>query len=249
MLTGAAATEGAIKRRIGERRWRFVHLATHGFYESPSRLVSMLRAARSDDGGMLAGLGVVGRNDPEEQALGLLPLLRSGLALAGAERVLGGTDDSSSTDPAREDGLLTAEEVAALDLRGADLVVLSACETALGDVVSGEGVLGLGRAFQAAGAKSVVASLWRVSDAATSLLMEEFYCNLLQKKLPKLEALRQAQIFVLRNPQGVRNRAAELRGGPGPNPIPLPDHGKFTEPPGQSSPDWWAAFILSGDWR
>ncbi len=247
VLTGAGATEGAIKGRIAQHPWRFVHLATHGFYESPRRLVAMLRAARNGDG---AALSTIGPNDPEEQALGLLPFLSSGLALAGAERVLDEKNDEAlSSDRAREDGLLTAEEVASLDLRGTDLVVLSACETGLGDVASGEGVLGLERAFQAAGAKSVVASLWRVSDPATSVLMEEFYKNLLTAKRSKLEALRQAQITVLHNPKLVRQREEELKRGPGPKPVALPDAGKITEAPARSSPAWWAAFVLSGDFR
>ncbi len=250
VLTGAAATEGAIKGRIAQHPWRFVHLATHGFYESPRRLVAMLRASRYGDGASIASLNAMGPSDPEEQALGLLPFLRSGLALAGAERVLDEkNDDALSSDPSREDGLLTAEEVASLDLRGTDLVVLSACETGLGDVASGEGVLGLERAFQAAGAKSVVASLWKVNDAATSVLMEEFYRNILEKKLSKLEALRQAQITVLRNPQLVRQREEELKRGPGPKPVALPDGGKVTEATARSSPAWWAAFVLSGDFR
>jgi CHAT domain-containing protein len=262
LLTGSAATEGGIKERIGQHTWRFVHLATHGFYESPPRLIVLLRAAKS--GG--AHLGTLRPNDPEEQALGLLPFLRSGLALAGAERALEEKkDDTGTSDPAREDGLLTAEEVAALDLRGTEMVVLSACETGLGDLASGEGVLGLQRAFQAAGAKSVVASLWRVSDPATSVLMEEFYRNLLEKKLSKLEALRQAQLTVLRNPQRVRDRAEELKRRPGAKPVPLPEDGQNRRPgakpvplpedggiketPVRSSPAWWAAFILSGDGR
>jgi CHAT domain-containing protein len=247
LLTGSAVTEGAIKERISQHSWRYVHLATHGFYESPRRLIAMLRAAQSDDGSHLAKIGA---NDPEEQALGLLPFLRSGLALAGAERALEEKKtDTETSDPAREDGLLTAEEVASLDLRGTEMVVLSACETGLGDVASGEGVLGLQRAFQAAGAKSVVASLWKVSDPATSVLMEEFYRDLLEKKLPKLEALRQAQIFVLHNPQRVRDREKELQRGPGAKPGPLPEGGKIEEPSAQSSPAWWAAFVLSGDFR
>jgi CHAT domain-containing protein len=110
-------------------------------------------------------------------------------------------------------------------------------------------VLGLQRAFHAAGARSVVASRWKVNDAATSVLMEEFYRNLLEKKLPKLEALRQAQIMVLRNPQRVRDRAAKLRRGPGAKPETLPEGGKIEESPGRSSPAWWAAFVLSGDFR
>src|SRR5439155_3692898 len=90
-------------------------------------------------------------------------------------------------------GILTAEEVAGLDLRGTELVVLSACDTGLGKEAGGEGVLGLQRAFQGAGARALAASLWKVDDAATSVLMEEFYANLWRKKLPRLEALRQAQ--------------------------------------------------------
>jgi CHAT domain-containing protein len=247
VLTGSAATEGAIKERIGQHAWRFVHLATHGFYESPRRLIAILRATKSGEG---AHLGTIRPTDPEEQALGLLPFLHSGLALAGAERALEEKkDDTGSSDPAREDGLLTAEEVAALDLRGTEMVVLSACETGLGDLARGEGVLGLQRAFQAAGAQSVVASLWRVSDPATSVLMEEFYRNLLEKKLPKLEALRQAQLTVLRNPQRVRDRAEELKRGPGFKPVTLPEGGRIQEAPVRSSPAWWAAFILSGDGR
>jgi tetratricopeptide (TPR) repeat protein len=247
LLTGSAATEGAVKGLIGQHAWRYVHLATHGFCESPRRLVAMLRGARSGDGSPLPTFRM---SDPEEQALGLLPYLRSGLALAGAERVLEDPrNNGEPDDPTEEDGLLTAEEAASMDLRGTEMVVLSACETGYGNVYNGEGVLGLQRAFQAAGAKSVVASLWKVSDPATSVLMEELYRNLLEKKLPKLEALRQAQIFVLRNPQRVREREAELQRGPGAKPAPLPEGGKIQDTPARSSPAWWAAFILSGDWR
>jgi CHAT domain-containing protein len=89
-------------------------------------------------------------------------------------------------------------EVAGLDLERTEMVVLSACETELGSVAGGEGVLGLPRAFQIAGAKTTVASLWKVDDAATQILMKEFYTNLWQKKLGKLESLRQAQLRMLR---------------------------------------------------
>jgi CHAT domain-containing protein len=170
----------------------------------------------------------------------------SGLVLAGANR-----------DPAR--AVLTAEEVAGLDLRGAELVILSACDTGLGKVTAGEGVLGLQRGFHEAGARTLAASLWSVSDAATSVLMEDFYTNLWEKRLTRLEALRQAQLAVLRDPARVEARAeqlrrelvkrdpgAALRGGSN-KPVPLPEGGRIDEKARRSHPAYWAAFVLSGD--
>ena len=125
--------------------------------------------------------------------------------------------------------------------------MLSACETGLGKTAGGEGLLGLQRAFQSAGARTVVASLWKVDDQGTQTLMVEFYKNLWEKKLSKLEALRQAQLAMLReyDPKEGKSR------GPGrittttakldPN-LPAPSK------PG-TSPFYWAAFVLSGDWR
>ena len=103
--------------------------------------------------------------------VGFHPGLLSGLALAGANR---------PPEPGQDDGILTAPEVAELDLAGVELVALSACETGLGESAGGEGLLGLQRAFQEAGVGSVVASLWSVDDAATRALMERFYQNLWQ---------------------------------------------------------------------
>src|SRR5262249_6227819 len=154
--------------------------------------------------------------------------------------------DGATRDRAK--GILRAEELANLDLRGCELAVLSACETGLGKVDPGEGLQGLQWAFQAAGARSLVVSLWKVHDAATSVLMEEFYTNLWHKKLSRLEALRQAQLTVLRDPARVQQRQRELAKlgvrGPEDEPAPLPQGGT---PAARSHPALWAAFILSGD--
>jgi CHAT domain-containing protein len=162
--------------------------------------------------------------------------------------------DPSTEAPAREDGILTAEEVQSLDLRGTELVVLSACETGLGVSESGQGVLGLQRAFQAAGARATVASLWKVDDAATTVLMEQFYTNLWIKKMSKLEALRQAQLAVLNDRGLVTKRRAELakERGPGETAVKLPAGGPVAAPDAKdtrSDPSLWAAFVLSGDVR
>ncbi|MEN9219016.1 MAG: CHAT domain-containing protein, partial [Gloeomargarita sp. DG_2_bins_126] len=112
---------------------------------------------------------------------------RSGLALAGFNLRQSGADD----------GVLTALEVTGLDLRGTQLVVLSACETGLGEVQSGEGVYGLRRAFALAGAQAQVMSLWKVDDEATKNLMVNYYQRLSRGE-SRGEALRQAQLSLLK---------------------------------------------------
>ena len=130
VLTGAAPTEGAVKHRLGQH-WRYLHLATHGFFESPAR-VAALRAGLNSDS-VAAGTG----GSEESPSSVLAPLLHSGVALAGAAQK---TEDSEPGEdvrlPDREDGILTAEEVQSLDLRVTELVVLSACETGLGQPTS-----------------------------------------------------------------------------------------------------------------
>jgi CHAT domain-containing protein len=162
------------------------------------------------------------------------------------------------------DGLLSAEEVTLLDLRGCELAVLSACETGLGTVAGGQGVLGLQRAFHAAEARATLTSLWSVSDAATSVLMEEFYKNCWRKKMTRLEALRQAQFTILNNPALMDDRRAfllaEMRKrdpkrkeivlrGPAKVARLLPGGGKAgpRDRKPRTSPTFWAAFVLSGD--
>ena len=119
------------------------------------------------------------------------PMTRSGLLLAGCNHIL-----NHETIPENsEDGILTAQEIASLDLRGLDLVVLSACETGLGDISSGEGVFGLQRGFKKAGAQTIIMSLWEVDDYATQLLMVEFFKKL-GSGLSKRDAFNAAQEYV-----------------------------------------------------
>jgi CHAT domain-containing protein len=117
-------------------------------------------------------------------------------------------------------------------------------ETGLGRTADGEGVLGLQRAFHQAGARTILASLWKVEDASTLVLMEEFYTNLWQKKLPKLEALRRAQLAILTHPERIERRGLELaqRGLHRAAPKPLPGGGTIRN---RVHPSLWAAFVLS----
>jgi CHAT domain-containing protein len=169
VVTGADATEARLRSSVPAPR--VLHLATHGFVRSRGS-----ERRRAADGRWLGG-------DAERRlASGLDPMTLSGLALAGANVRDGGNGD---------DGILTALEASHLDLDGCDLVVLSACETARGPTESGEGVLGLVRGFQMAGAVNVVASLWKVDDEPTRLLMGRFYEGYLAGK-PPTDALRDA---------------------------------------------------------
>ncbi|MHC5030637.1 MAG: CHAT domain-containing protein [Planctomycetota bacterium] len=149
--------------------------------------------------------------------------------------VLALTRANTPADPDGDDGILTALEVAGLDLSNVALAVLPACETGLGKVAGGEGVFGLRRAFQVSGARTTVTSLWKVPDVATQLLMQRFYENLWDKRMPKLEALRQAQLWLMRE--------GGQRG------ISLPKDASDAADAKRLPPYFWAAFVLSGDWR
>jgi CHAT domain-containing protein/tetratricopeptide (TPR) repeat protein len=192
----------------------FVHLATHGFFADQSEVPAVDVTQRTDL--LRSGLRL------HAEATGRHPGLLSGLVFAGVNR----------PDRRPEETILTALEAAELNLEKVELVVLSACETGRGRVAGGEGVLGLQRAFQLAGARSVVASLWKVPDEETHQLMREFYRSVWSKKaVSRAEALRQAQLWMLRN--WTARGGVERTGGPqGPPP-----------------PYVWAAFVLSGEWR
>lgn len=173
LLSGAAATKSAVRSLKSPV---ILHLATHGFYVPSDAL-----APAADDRAW------------EDAAASMLT---SGLALAGANTWLRGADGSDGAIDAM-DGVLTAEDVATLDLVATDMVVLSACRSGLGAAVAGQGVFGLRRAFLSAGARTIVMSLWKVPDVATKDLFTQFY-RLLKNGTPKGEALRQARLDIRR---------------------------------------------------
>ena len=171
-----------------------LHLATHGYFCPNARFSGDVKLQEN-------------------------PLLYSGLALAGANRLVNGEFEYGSESAPAQDGILTSLEASGLNLMGTDLVVLSACQTGVGEVENGEGVYGLRRAFQLAGARSVVMSMFAVPDMATQTLMAGFYDNWLSGQ-SKVSALRQAALSII-----------EERRAKG----------------GAAHPLFWGGFILVGD--
>jgi CHAT domain-containing protein len=206
VLTQGQATEAALKKLVAPR---ILHIATHGFFLND--LPQNNEAARS--------IGLAPANAAPAARAVENPLLRSGLVLAGVRQQQSG---------AGEDGVLTALETAGLNLWGTRLVVLSACETGLGEARNGSGVYGLRRALVLAGSETQVMSLWQVSDTATRDLMIAYY-QLLQAGAGRVEALRQVQLAMLRgNNTTLAGAQTKLN---------------------TQHPYFWAAFIASGDWK
>jgi len=172
LYNGNGGNEESFKALSG-RRIAVIHLATHGFFIEDVESNYQERERLERLGG--------GQRAVEN------PLFRSGLIMAGANNAW-----SDRPVAGVEDGILFSEEIAKLNLLGAGVVVLSACETGLGTVNNSEGVFGLQRAFKLAGAETLIMSLWSVSDEATSIMMREFYRNWLSGKT-KHEAFAQAQ--------------------------------------------------------
>jgi CHAT domain-containing protein len=220
-LRGSAATEGAFRAALPGSR--FVHLATHGYFDS----LPVSPSAHFDSNYYRSPQFLASHS----------PGLFAGLVFAGANR-------PPSQD--RDDGIFTALEAQAQDLGGVELMVLSACESSLGSDTNREGLLGLQRAFHVAGVRSLISSLWPVNDGATTVLMEEFYTNLWQRKQRPPEALRLAQLAVLDHPERVVKRwkelAAKSQRSLGESLEKLPSGNGARR---RSSPDWWAGFVLS----
>ena len=191
--SGKAGTESSFKALDGKKT-KILHIGTHGFYadneetafSSPNRIAHFM-------------------DNLEDKTLS-----QNGLYMAGAENILNHEIIPEGVD----DGILTAQEVSALDLSGLDLVSLSACQTAQGRI-TGDGVFGLQRGFKKAGAQSILMSLWKVDDEATSLLMTEFYQEWIGRGKSKYEAFLSAK-------NAVRSHKEK----------------------GWDNPKYWAAFIL-----
>jgi len=201
LMTGSAATTTALQRQQGPR---VLHVATHGFFvaDQETKPTEAMRAIQ--EGSPL--LRSLRQEDPQ---------LRSGLVFAGANQ--------PDLDP-NDDGYLTAAEALNLNLKGTELVVLSACSTGQGEVRTGEGVYGLQRSLTVAGARSTLLSLWKVDDAATAEFMSRYYQRLKSGE-GRSDALAAVQ--------------AEFRSG------------KVQSPSGANwqEPYYWAAWQLVGDWR
>jgi CHAT domain-containing protein/tetratricopeptide (TPR) repeat protein len=227
VFTGTEGNEESFKALSGTSP-KIIHIATHGFF-LPQTQAEEFNNKRS----FLMGLQEQQKTDVD------FSLSRSGLLMAGARKAWMGEAIPDSID----DGILTAREIAHLDLRGTDLVVLSACETGLGDV-TGEGVFGLQRGFKKAGVNTLVMSLWKVDDKATKMMMTQFYGNLVEgqtKRAAFLNAQKYLKDYVIQEKYDAKitsdmsqEKREDLKKQQGDIEIIHP----------YASPQFWAAFIM-----
>jgi tetratricopeptide (TPR) repeat protein/CHAT domain-containing protein len=205
VISGPAATAAVV---LAQRAPRILHIATHGFFLADQAPASGTATGFAAPGSRSGGAPSEGTAADTPSRVD--PLQRSGLVFAGANR-----PDANPND----DGYLTAAEATAMDLEGTELVTLSACETGLGGVRSGEGVYGLQRSLAVAGARSTLLSLWKVDDNLTVAFMERYY-NKLKAGQGRADALRDTQTEFRNTKISTYN---DIR--------------------------VWGAFQLSGDWR
>ena len=202
--SGTDATEESFKNLDGTRPM-VMHIATHGFYYTEAEAEKTQFASPViellTEGGQNVGKVVENKS-----------MTRSGLLFSGCNNAIRHEQISEG----EENGILTAQEISTLDLRGLDLVVLSACQTGLGDIISGEGVFGLQRGFKKAGAKTIIMSLWNVNDESTMKMMTSFYHHYLEG-MSKEKAFHAAQDELRKN-----------------------------SPAHQERPDWAAFILLDG---
>jgi CHAT domain-containing protein/tetratricopeptide (TPR) repeat protein len=201
-MTGPDASLEAFEQRAPGKR--VLHVATHAFFLEGSCESAVQRRLDANK-----------RDESFLPATAENPLLLSGLAFAGANR-------RASVKPGETDGILTAEEIAGINLEGVDWAVLSACDTGVGEIKVGEGVFGLRRAFQVAGAKTVIMSLWPVEDETTRQWMGTLYREHFLNGKDTAESVRAASLQIL------SQRRAKHQ---------------------STHPFYWGAFIAAGDWH
>jgi CHAT domain-containing protein len=216
-LAGKDATAEKLKSLLSQAR--YVHLATHGEFNADALTAERQRAAKAMESRLMG--------DDSRKVAAKNPLGYVGLVLSNGEIMSGlGIQD--------------------LPLSQSRLVTLSACETGLGELTGGEGVQGLQRAFHLAGCPNVVASLWKVNDAATAALMAKFYHEMWVNKKPPIDALREAQLTIYRRPDLIADLAGE-RGAPKLKDAVAAKVDASAKPPAaRADTKLWAAFVLSG---
>jgi CHAT domain-containing protein len=214
-LVGEHALEEAVKSELENAT--VIHIATHGYFADDIDEDLTNDSARGE---------ALGPRQTSSTLSARNPLLQCGLTLAGCNCDVWLDANGLPMDNG-QDGYLSAEEIMGMDLGRTRLVVLSACETGLGNIGSGEGVFGLQRALHISGVKSTIASGWKVDDRATELLMTEMYRQMFDAGLSAADALHAAQIRVLRQFNRTTGQLEEGNSQPAP-------------------PYYWAAFSLSG---
>jgi CHAT domain-containing protein len=252
VLLDRQATEEAVKRAV---RPEVLYLATHGFFLPDQEMPS-------EEMGGPRGVLIGEERPPGPKARIENPLLRCGLALAGANH-----RDSVPAGSGADDGILTGMEVAGLDLWGTKLVVLSACETGIGDIKQGEGVMGLRRAFLLAGARRVLATLWRVPDEQTQELMTDFIrrWQAETQKRSEVRGQRSGTAEGSERDAGTRGRgdtakqskeesgqsvkSADISAVRALREAQLAMIERLRKEKSQAHPFFWAAFTMTGDWR
>ena len=216
-LAGLAAREQRVRELAPQQR--VLHFATHGFFldSTCAPVTTGTRSVRKRirPGGSTTVPAAVASPPASTTSRPVNPLALSGLAFANA-------NGHAATTRGEDDGVLTAEEVATLDLHGVEWVVLSACDTGLGPIRAREGVLGLRRAFQVAGARTVIMSLWSVEDRTTRDWMKALYRSRLQDHRETIDSMRDANRAML----DARRAAGQT-----------------------THPYYWAGFVATGDWR
>lgn len=220
-LRGKKASKSQLHQHAAGKS--YFHLSTHGFFAPiPQRKTSEQKkddATRSPNTRKAIQFFYLEeeKRNPLNIAEGVNPMLYSGIVLAGANK-------QESENDTKDDGIITAEELAGLNLNGTKLLVLSACETALGETVRGQGISGLRMASQAAGVNTMLISLWKVEDEGTQKFMQAFYERLWKEKQGSLQALQSTKKEWIEK---------QRKNTPGTGSI--------------YSPKVWAAFILSGE--